>query len=184
MELTGEEKRIQALFSQLRIEDEFVAPRFTAPVIRVNSVTKRRPLNFSFAAILLSAITVVAWWGSGRLQHRTSSSVSSVVAPALAVIAQSGGEGEIASATASPVFKRKRTAVGRPQFLSQRLLARRSAAVAAAHQQMMDNAKAISNWESPTSSLLDSASSEVLTTLPQLNENASQLKSFLPNGFN
>ena len=44
----------------------------------------------------------------------------------------------------------------------------------------INEATAISKWESPTSSLLRSPSEQVLTTVPQFNDAVKDLKSFLP----
>jgi hypothetical protein len=40
---------------------------------------------------------------------------------------------------------------------------------------------ALSSWRSPTATLLSSQNDALLNSLPQLNENARELKSFLPN---
>jgi hypothetical protein len=39
---------------------------------------------------------------------------------------------------------------------------------------------AISNWQSPTITLMESPSDDVLTSLPQLDQSATELKTFLP----
>src|SRR5260370_9278503 len=58
---------------------------------------------------------------------------------------------------------------------------RRGAEQAALAKVEISNAAAISNWQSPTDSLMRSPGEQVLTTLPQLNDAATQLKSFLPD---
>ena len=45
-------------------------------------------------------------------------------------------------------------------------------------------ARAISSWQSPTETLLSSPNDDLLKSLPQLNENSTELKSFLPNRAN
>jgi hypothetical protein len=62
-----------------------------------------------------------------------------------------------------------------------RLVAPRPAQEIAANQQLTKEAKAIASWQSPTSDLLSSPSDGLFKSLPQLNENANELKSFLPN---
>ena len=42
-------------------------------------------------------------------------------------------------------------------------------------------AKEIASWQSPTASLLSSSSDDLFKSVPQLNENANELKSFLPD---
>ena len=57
----------------------------------------------------------------------------------------------------------------------------RNAAQLAALRRLTREAKAISDWASPTSTLLSFTGDELVTSLPQLDENASDLKSFLPS---
>ena len=62
-----------------------------------------------------------------------------------------------------------------------RLAAQRRVVMLAANQKAAREAKAISTWQSPTSALLKSQNDELLKSLPQLNQSADDLKSFLPN---
>jgi len=50
-----------------------------------------------------------------------------------------------------------------------------------AEQRAEQEAKQLASWQSPTASLLSSSSDSLFKSLPQLNENSTQLKSFLPN---
>jgi len=50
-----------------------------------------------------------------------------------------------------------------------------------ANRKLTRDAKAITDWESPTSALLSSPSDALFSSLPQLNENANGLQSFLPS---
>jgi hypothetical protein len=54
-------------------------------------------------------------------------------------------------------------------------------ALVAANRRLTRDAKAITSWKSPTADLLSSPGDEIFTSLPQLNQSASDLKSFLPN---
>jgi hypothetical protein len=74
--------------------------------------------------------------------------------------------------------KRERWLVRSPQV---KLAAQRQALMVAANRKALQAAKAIESWESPTSSLLSSPSDEVLKSVPQLNQSAEELKSFLPS---
>jgi len=67
--------------------------------------------------------------------------------------------------------------------LSMKLAARRHAELVAKRAEIR-NAVAISSWQSPTTALLRSPGDEVLTSLPQLNQSANELKSFLPSRSN
>jgi hypothetical protein len=54
-------------------------------------------------------------------------------------------------------------------------------AMLAANRKLQKDAKSIANWTSPTSAWLESPSDEMFSSLPELNQSATQLKSFLPN---
>jgi hypothetical protein len=83
-----------------------------------------------------------------------------------------GGSGEIPKPESDLVKKRSRTI---------RLAAQRKALLAA---KLTREARAITSWQSPTSALLSSPSDEVFSSLPQLNQSASDLRSFLPSRSN
>ena len=74
--------------------------------------------------------------------------------------------------------------INRSQLLATRLAVRRRAVMLAANKKVLEDAKAIAKWASPTAALLSSSTDQVLTSLPQLNQNANQLKSFLPSSSN
>jgi len=61
------------------------------------------------------------------------------------------------------------------------LAARRQALLVAVNRRATHEAKAIASWQSPTATLLDSSSGELLKSLPQLNQTVDELKSFLPS---
>lgn len=67
MELVGEQKRIQALFSELRLADEQTVPRFAAVWNRAEARTVRpaRAFNLSFVAataLLICVLVSLALW--------------------------------------------------------------------------------------------------------------------------
>src|SRR5439155_8713632 len=62
-----------------------------------------------------------------------------------------------------------------------KLAARRQAVLVVANKRALRDAKAIESWQSPTATLLDSSSDEILKSLPQLNQSVNEFKSFLPN---
>src|SRR5713101_597333 len=71
MELVGEEKKIQALFSELRLADEQAAPSFVGVWNRAQLRPRTRvsPLNFSFVAtafVVCVAVFALALWLSSR----------------------------------------------------------------------------------------------------------------------
>ena len=72
MELVGEEKKIQALFRELRLEDERITPRFVAvwPHAPARTPARLWSLNFSYTAIALvvvvSVLALALWSRSSR----------------------------------------------------------------------------------------------------------------------
>ena len=194
MELSGDEKRIQALFSELRVADERIAPRFNAFMNRTESALIRAPrgfnLSLAWAAVLIFAIAALAWWGAARFLQTTSSSVvattpSTANAGSPAVVREPSDETDpVRPGNTGSNSGSKFSSKNRSQLLARRLTARRRAEMLAANKKVLEDASAISKWASPTVSLLSSSSDEVLTSLPQLNQNANQLKSFLPSSSN
>jgi len=181
MELVGEEKRIQALFSELRLEDQSVMPRFATVWNRaeLSTVARRSPFRLSFGsamalivcvAIFSFALAMRNWRGS---QNPVGRATNDAILP---------GAGSIqitkVSAPKDAVDEQRRS---NPKRTAAKLAARRrQAELIAATRKAARDAAAISRWQSPTSALLRSPSDEVFTSLPQLDEGANELKSFLP----
>ena len=177
----GEEQEIRALFSELKLADEQTAPGFTAVWHRAQarSLRPRRAFNLSFAVatgLLVCALATLAFW----------STRSQPVAPAAASAVMSAEASSFA-----PRVDKSSTVAGTaelPQYIRplvknrvHRSVAKRDAQEIAVSQQLTKEAKAIASWQSPTSDLLSSPSDGLFKSLPQLNENANELKSFLPN---
>jgi hypothetical protein len=181
MEMLGEEKKIQALFSQLRLDDEQTVPSFAATWGRAQSKTYRRQgaFNLSFVAataLLVCALVSLALW-SRQWERSHSASVANVPATPSVGPVRVVAERRI---TNPPQPVQKGT-VSSPKSRALKLAARREALLAAANRQATHEAQAIASWQSPTATLLDSPSDELLKSLPQLNQTVDELKSFLPN---
>ena len=182
MELVGEEKRIQALFSELRLADEQTVPRFAAVWQRAQARTARpaRAFNLSFVmatALLVCALVSLALWSK---YSQPSVLQVAVVGPAIRTVTPGPVQVVKGLEVNPPVAGEKRirfSSISR----AQRLAVQRHALMLAANRKAAQEAEAISNWQSPTSALLKSQNDELLKSLPQLNENADELKSFLPN---
>jgi|SRR5258707_5890849 len=179
MELVGEEKKIQALFSELRLADEQAAPSFAGVWNRAQLRPRTRvsPLKFSFAAAAFAvfvAVVALALWASSRPQ--TSQPTHEIaVAPVTVPVtpAATTGTGPILPKKEQPRVSRNDRAA--------RLAARQKAELLAARRAEIRDATAISSWQSPTATLLSSQNDALLNSLPQLNESVKDLKSFLPN---
>jgi hypothetical protein len=180
MELVGEEKRIQALFSELRLADEQIAPSFVGVWNRAQARTTRtqRAFNLSFVAataLLVCALVSLAWWVN-RSQQRHYVVAGDV--PPITI----GGWKNVGQTRVDPVREQEPVRGPRSNEKSRalKLAARRQAVLVAANKKAARDAKAIESWHSPTATLLDSSSNELLKSLPQLNQTVDELKSFLP----
>jgi hypothetical protein len=176
MELIGEEKRIRALFSDVRCGDEQSVPSFAGVWNHAQAKTNRptRALNLSFVVatvLLVCALVSLAWW-SRRVQQNQNAGIangSRIATPPVQVVQS--------ATNPQPVKVTQRRFSDRARLL--KLAERRRAVLVAAGQKTLRDAKAIESWQSPTATLLDSPSDELLKSLPQLNQTVDELKSFL-----
>ena len=180
MELVGEEKKIQALFSELRLADEQAVPSFVGVWNRAQLRPRARvsPLNFSFAAaafVVFVAVIALALWSSGRQQTPPTNQTVAVTSttPTVTPPATIGPTSKVISGAEQRQAARNLRAA--------RLAARQKAELLVARRAKIRDATAISSWQSPTATLLSSQNDALLNSLPQLNESVKDLKSFLPN---
>ena len=186
MASVGDEKRIRALFSELKFADEQTAPGFTAVWHRARSQSSKpwRAFNRSFAvatALLVCALATLGIWT--KYSQRTPPAIAFANVPAGSDFPKAAVSPEPASTpgvTSAPASGHIRTAV---KSRAAKLAARRQALIAA-NRQAEKQAKQIASWQSPTTSLLSSPSDNLFKSLPQLNENANELRSFLPSRAN
>jgi hypothetical protein len=183
MELVGEEKRIQTLFRELRLEDEHVTPRFQIAWNRAQSrsFAPRRTLKLSFVAataLLICALVSLVWL-SRRWERSEPNSVVAVVPNSAIDSTPSGGNRRATVVTTSGTDHRSDS---NSRLI--KLLAHRRAEALAVRRAEIRNAAAISSWQSPTTALMSSPVEQVLTSLPQLNESVNALNSFLPSRSN
>lgn len=179
MELSGEEKKIQALFSELKSADEETAPQF-ARVWNRAALKPRRAFVFSPAfvaaiALVLCAVVSLAVWS--RYRQPIQPQVVRVETPAAPATPNTIVLPPVEPTVAPPSTPSKENTILRRQ----RTTARQNSSQLAANRKLTRDAKAITNWESPTSALLSSSSDEIFSSLPQFNQSTSDLKSFLPS---
>jgi hypothetical protein len=182
MELIGDEKRIPALFSELRFADEQAAPGFTAVWNRAQSraVKPRRAFNLSFVtatALLIFALASLAIWSRNSQPSEKTSAAFATVPATANFNPPKIKNGSQVTPPAPPVASIHLLAKSR----AMKLAAQRQAVIVAASRKAAQDAKTIASWQSPTASLLSSSSDTLFKSLPLLNENANELKSFLPN---
>lgn len=171
MELTGDEKRIQALFSERSREDAQHAPRFEK-LWRAASVAEQTPrfrgsliLKVAAAATAIVVITIIF-------------AVSSRDQAPLRQNARNMAPQPIASPTATRAAEPENKVAHlrtRPRATRRRTLARRQQRELVPAQQ----AALLANWKSPTEKFLTSPTSSVFNSLPQLNESVKELQAFL-----
>ncbi len=179
MELSGEEKKLQALFSELKTADEETVPRFAHVWKRATPEARRayvfNPAFVAAAALLVCAVISLAVWS--RYRKQAEPAVVRVETPAPPNISLPIVSPSVAPVTAPANIPTKENTTARRN----RTTVRRNSIQLAANRKLTRDAKAITDWESPTSALLSSPSDALFSSLPQLNENANGLQSFLPS---
>ena len=182
MELVGDEKKILALFSELRLADERVMPGFAAVLSRAQSrhVRSPRAFNLSFAlaaALLVCALVSLAlllrWW-----QQSQEANIAALNVPPVTGVFSAPTSVTLEPNPFPPVESVYQSS---ERARALRLAARRRAEWLAARRAEIREAAAISSWKSPTATLLSSQNDALLNSLPQLGESAKELKSFLPD---
>lgn len=155
MELGGT-KRIQALFSELAVEDRSRAPSFekfwTQTTTRPAPVF-RRSWAVAAAVIVIVAVSSFALW-SRQSQVVLNIAPLEIPTPQLALIVEQP----------------------RPQPPSRKRIVRPRRT----DHLVFNEAALLSRWQSPTQKLMQAPSSVGFNSLPQLNQSAKELESFLP----
>ena len=182
MELSGDEKRIQASFHELRLEDERITPRFATVWNRAHLGSARRQTTLGFriaAAVVIVCLAVSSLVLLSRYWQRNPRSNDAVA------------NGTVKPGVNPVPIKKDREIVGqdgRPQTVHKpelvRFAPRHQAAKLLVRRSTVRDVIAISRWQSPTTSLLRSPGDEMLRALPQLNQNLHEMESFLPNRTN
>ena len=183
MDSIGDEKRIRALFSELRFADEQVAPGFTAVWHRAQarSLKPAPAFNLSFVAataLLVFALGGLAVWTRYSQSVPPASAYVTVPAPSDFPARPDKNKSNVAA----PIEIVKNDPLRAKHRLVKSAVARQT--IIAADRRTVTNAKTIDDWQSPTASLLTSPSNDLFRSLPQLNENANEMKSFLPTRAN
>ena len=176
MNLNGEEKRIQQLFSDMRSEDRLRAPQFSTVLASAQSGVSLTPqrdgtLRFAIASAMLCLAALIVLFAVMRSSKTPSPTPDDQVlaaplhteAPTNIVKSETAVRATDDSKRA-PAIKRARHA-------------RRTTSLAAA-------IKSISSWQSPTASLLQTPDDELLRSLPRLGESLQTIKLFSPDQFN
>jgi hypothetical protein len=156
MELGGTEKRIQALFSELLLEDRSRVPRFE----KLWTQTTARPAPLFRRLLMTAAVVVVVAATSFALWSRQSQVVLNI-APL-----------EIPTSQVTLIVEQPRPQ--QPRGQKRIVRPRRTDRV------IFSEAALLSHWQSPTQNFMQSPSSVSFNSLPQLNQSEKDLESFLP----
>lgn len=170
MELSGDEKRIQALFSDLSLEDQSCAPRFEKLWLRAETNTRVPALVTMravavFLAVVLAAVSLLAassWYASSESQYVVNVPPQDIPSTSLPTVTKP--EQLLSSDSRTLRSNRQRRRV-RPRQIERVAL---------------PEVVTLSNWESPTSTFLQSPTASAFAALPQLNQSARDLEMFLP----
>ena len=177
MNLNGEEKRIQQLFVEMSSDDQRLAPQFATLLAAAYSRTERsqnrtRSGRFALAVAILCVAMLIAM----AIIERPSKP-QGAAAPddqALAPIVPPGAPPNVVL----PKPDRESPSVApRVAIIKNAGHRRTSNRLAIAMKSMFE-------WQSPTASLLQTRSDELLRSLPRLGESLRTIKSYSPDEFN
>src|SRR5258705_1351303 len=188
MESVGNEKKIQALFREVKLADERVAPEFNKVWNRAlaTSPGSSRVFKVSFGLATASLVVIIL---SALVLWSRNGQPGDQVDPKLATESTTPGSTPVlhqaTPATPSPTRPLRSVVAQSPvrvksNLLPPKLAARRKADLEA-RKAVIREAVSISSWQSPTATLMQSPADHVLTSLPQLDRSLNELKTFLPN---
>jgi len=191
MELVGNEKKIRALFRELKLADERVAPEFIRVWNRAQASSPGSPrvfkISFAVATVLFVIIlsSVALWPRNWQGSQQPGRNVATGPTPGSIVDSMAGST---AGATPPPTATPGPTqlVVAHPpnrvksDCWDRKVVARRHAKLDAGNAAIRETVS-ISSWQSPTARLMQSPADDVLTSLPQLDRSLTELKTFLPD---
>lgn len=160
MELAGDEKRIQALFSELRFEDRRMAPSFNRLWKSAQATKPKRLLLVEPMVVLGSAalITALAMWAR-------DTSTQPAFQPDVAAVVPS-----VESRVKAPkkVSARNRRSVPRKKVWPKE-----------PDHTVIEQAAVLSSWQSPTNALMEFTAGTLFKSLPDLTASVTDLESYL-----
>lgn len=189
MERIGDDKKLRALYSEAKVADKAATPSFTSQWHRAQarSLKPRRAFNLSFALVTallvltLGSLAVWSMYSTRRSQPRVAINNRSTPGSVAPTSLNSPPE---ANDKEEPWVSRKapETPIAAPLHPTVKRV--RRAATQPEPQTIAANTTTIETWQSPTAGLLSSPTDGLFKSVPQLNENANEMKSFLPGRSN
>jgi hypothetical protein len=191
MELNGEDKRIQALFCELKREQECTAPQFAktwnvaeaefnrSGVSRLRFQSPASLPRFAMAILVVSLVVAATVLLPKYLRvPRQPRQPTPDYAKQAATAGPRATSEEPPHSGGVPV-KRESTQPTDRLLVIRRPVRLKRSQVAFAQQARSLKPNRLSQWQSPTATLLHSASDELLKLVPPMNESAEEMKKFL-----
>ena len=178
MQLAGDEKKIQALFSELACEEAHLAPRFEK-LWREASTQQASPqatprfgksLVFVAATLLVAVAVLFVAWSTYKLPVEQNAQTATPPT----ITNQPSPQEHKPDNKAEVVQRRTKSHSTR-----RRSLARHQRSERGLEQRALQQAAMLANWKSPTESFVASPTVSGFNSLPQLNESVKDLQSFL-----
>lgn len=161
MELAGDEKRILALFSDLKSHDQSTAPTFDR-LWKSAQTTKPERLFFVEPMIVLGSVVIIAALAMWSREPSTHPALQSSVG--------------IVPSAESRIEASKKLSVKARRPVQRRIVRPKEP-----EHVVIEQAAVLSSWQSPTSSLLEFAAGPVFKSLPDLTESSTDLEIYLSN---
>ena len=179
MELAGDEKRIQALFSESALQEQSAAPEFAELWLsatrkipaHARDLSKSRARSVSKPLLAVAAVLLIAaaswgawsWFRSPRSSQQQVINITpeTISPPALDVVQQTK------DVTPDVPFKHHAARQNKRRTRQP-------------DRSAITEAALLSHWRSPTRLLIKSPATVDFNSLPQLNQSAGELKQFLP----
>ena len=169
MELTGDERKIRALFSELSLEDQSQVPRFER--LWVEAAPKPLPRPNAVVSSFLAVATVLLICGGVYFAIRSTHPAPSVTRGNGLIVSQLSEARAAVTEVAGTLItaNHRKVKARRPK---------RPARVDRSERVLAKEVALLSAWQSPTEGFMESPSSS-FSSLPQLNQSAKELERFL-----
>jgi len=159
MELAGDEKRIQALFCELRFEDQSMAPSFNR-LWQSAQATKPKRLLFVEPMVVLGSVAMIVAFAMWTRDTSTQRAFESDVAAIVPAVDRVEAPKKLSARNRRPL-QRKKALPKEPEHV------------------VIEQAAVLSSWQSPTNALMEFTAGTVFKSLPDLTESATDLESYL-----
>jgi hypothetical protein len=165
MELVGDEKRIPALFSDLKVQDQSIAPSFDR-LWKSAQTTKPERLLFVEPLVVLGSVAIIAALAMWSAMWSNDTSTQPAFQLSVAIVSSAESRAE---APKKLVVK------------DRRVVQRRKVRPKEPEHVVVEQAAVLSSWQSPTGSLMEFTAATVFKSLPDLTESVTDLESYLSN---